>query len=430
MFKLFYKFRTNEFSYYFWKNYLMIRISYKNFKLNLVVSIMSLFLVSTGFASENDNLQLSKQASNSKKVSFHAWGGSSAINQYIQWVATKVNERHGIVLKHVKLTNTSHAVSRILAEKIAGKNEDGSVDLLWINGENFSTMKKAELLQNDGWAFELPSFVYVNPKKMPDTIFDFGIPTGGLESPWGRAQFVFGYNSKNVLVEPNSAVKLKNWIKTNAGKFTYPQPPDFLGTSFLKQLLLQLVKDIHVLYEPASASKPLDILVPLWEWLDETHPFLWRNGKKFPLSNSHLIRLLSDGEIDIAMSFNPAEFSYAVEQGILNQDIRSFIFEKGSLANVHFVTIPFNATSPDAAKLVANFLLSPEAQLQKANIRIWGDPTVLDIQKLPAKYRKQFKMLPAHPAMLNAEELQNIAAEPHPSWVELIEEEWLKRYAN
>ena len=46
------------------------------------------------------------------------------------------------------------------------------------------------------------------------------------------------------------------------------------------------------------------------------------------------------------------------------------------------------------------------------------------------KYKIQFEQLPTHPAMLDAQELQKIAAEPHPSWVELIEKEWLKRYAN
>ena len=149
-----------------------------------------------------------QKAAKGQTVYFNAWGGDTKINSYISWAGKTLSDRHDITLIHVKLTDTASAVSRILAEKVAGRSSNGSIDLLWINGENFSTMKKAELLQNNGWAFELPSFVYVNPKKMPDTIFDFGIPTNGLESPWGRAQFVFGYNSKNVLVEPNSATIL------------------------------------------------------------------------------------------------------------------------------------------------------------------------------------------------------------------------------
>ena len=87
-----------------------------------------------------------------------------------------------------------------------------------------------------------------------------------------------------------------------------------------------------------------------------------------------MVRLLGDGEVAIAMAFNPAEFSNGIAQGILPDTVRSYIHEGGTLANVHFVAIPFNANGP-AAKVVANFLLSPEAQLRKANSEIWGDPT-------------------------------------------------------
>ena len=45
-------------------------------------------------------------------VHFNAWGGSPAINAYIQWVAQEVKSRHGITLRHVKLTDTASAVSR------------------------------------------------------------------------------------------------------------------------------------------------------------------------------------------------------------------------------------------------------------------------------------------------------------------------------
>lgn len=391
--------------------------------------LFCLLPIYSALALDDDEFGLLKLNSIGREVAFHAWGGSPAINDYIQWVASQVDTQYGITLNHVKLTNTSHAVSRILAEKIAGRAENGSVDLLWINGENFTRMKETGLLREDGWAYNLPSFRYVNTQKMPDTISDFGIPTLGLESPWGRAQFVFGYDSNIIKSPPNSAVKLLNWIKTNSGKFSYPQPPDFIGTSFLKQLLLQLVENREVLYQPASNTNAEEILEPLWKWLDEAHPFFWRRAETFPVNNAHMTRLLGDTEISIAMSFNPAEFASAIEQGILSSDVKSFIFEEGSLGNVHFVTIPYNASSPDAAKLVADFLLSPEAQLHKANIQIWGDPTVLDIEMLPANVKKSFKSLPQHPAMLTMQELQNVIPEPHPSWVKLIEEEWQKRYA-
>ena len=174
-----------------------------------ILFIFSCFLTFfSALASDDEKFTQLKQNSLGEEVTFHAWGGSPAINDYIQWVAGRVEIQYGITLNHVKLTNTSHAVSRILAEKIAGKTENGSVDLLWVNGANFFRMKETGLLRDDGWAFNLPSFRYVNPEKMPDTISDFGIPTLGLESPWGRAQFVFGYDSNVIKSPPDSAKKL------------------------------------------------------------------------------------------------------------------------------------------------------------------------------------------------------------------------------
>ena len=77
-----------------------------------------------------------------KTVKLHAWGGSKNINNYINWVKVKVYEKYGIKLQHIKIKDTSDAVKKVLFEKIAKKNENGSVDIIWINGENFLTMKK------------------------------------------------------------------------------------------------------------------------------------------------------------------------------------------------------------------------------------------------------------------------------------------------
>ena len=62
-------------------------------------------------------------------VYFNAWGGDDKINAYIRWAGDTVKDRYGITLEHVKLTDTAAAVSRILAEKTAGRQTDGSVDM-------------------------------------------------------------------------------------------------------------------------------------------------------------------------------------------------------------------------------------------------------------------------------------------------------------
>ena len=103
-----------------------------------------------------------------------------------------------------------------------------------------------------------------------------------------------------------------------------------------------------------------------------------------------LRQLLGDGEIDIAIAFNPADASSAIARGELPDSIRTYIHDSGTLANVHFLRIPFNASAPEAAKLVANFMLSPEAQAKKADVAVWGDPTVLSMLKLSDSQREIF----------------------------------------
>src|SRR5690606_20483614 len=87
-----------------------------------------------------------------QSVYFHAWGGEPRINDYIGWAADIVAERFDIRLQHVKVADTGEAVSRVLTEKVAGRTTDGAVDLVWINGENFASMKENGLLQPAPWA--------------------------------------------------------------------------------------------------------------------------------------------------------------------------------------------------------------------------------------------------------------------------------------
>ena len=198
----------------------------------------------------------------------------------------------------------------------------------------------------------------------------------------------------------------------------------------MKQIALEVVPDSSIFAAPAPADMVSAdaMLGPLWAWLADVSSHLWRAGRHYPVNYTDMVRLLGDGEVAIAMAFNPAEFSNGIAKGILPDTVRSYIHEGGTLANVHFVAIPFNANGP-AAKVVANFLLSPEAQLRKANSEIWGDPTVLSMAKLPPEDAAAFAGLPRGIATLSDAQLSHSLAEPHPSWVKVIEQGWEKRYA-
>jgi putative thiamine transport system substrate-binding protein len=361
-------------------------------------------------------------------VYFHAWGGEPRINDYIAWAAEQVADRHGVRVVHVKVSDTAEVVSRVLTEKAAGRTEGGAVDLVWINGENFAAMKREGLLQERGWAGKLPNYRFVDVEGKPTVERDFTVPVDGLEAPWGMAKLVFFHDRARLRDPPRSAAELGDWIAENPGRFAYPQPPDFIGTTFLKQLLVDLAPDPSVLQEPATDANFAAASAPLFAWLDAAHPHLWRSGRAFPRDYGALRRLLADGEVDIAFAFNPADASSAIANGELPDTVRSFVFDEGTLGNTHFVAIPFNAGAAPGAMVFADFLMSPEAQARKQDPAVWGDPTVLAVDRLPPEARAGFEALDLGIATLPPEALGPTLPEPHPSWVERIEHEWARRY--
>jgi putative spermidine/putrescine transport system substrate-binding protein len=70
------------------------------------------------------------------------------------------------------------------------------------------------------------------------------------------------------------------------------------------------------------------------------------------------------------------------------------------------VAIPFNAADTAGAMVVANFLISPEAQLKKADASVWGDFPAIAIDRLDPAWQARFAALPRGPATLPNDVLQ------------------------
>ena len=175
-------------------------------------------------------------------VYWNAWAGDENTNAFIAWVAGRLKELHGINLTHVKITLTSEAVSRVVAEKAAGRHSGGSIDLIWINGENFLSMKEQGLLFGP-FTQKLPNFALVDTVGKPTTVIDFTVPVDGLESPWRMAQVVYAYDSARLKNPPRSIPAMLAWARQNPGRITHPRIRNFLGSTFLKQALYELVED-------------------------------------------------------------------------------------------------------------------------------------------------------------------------------------------
>ncbi len=394
----------------------------------LCIIIGLFFTSSISFSNQfNDQWNDIRKKAKGQTIYFNAWGGSETINDYIRNAAIRAEKEFKFKVIHVKLTDISLAISRILTEKAVGRTKNSSVDLLWINGENFRAMKKNKLLFGP-FTQKLPNYKYVDTKNKPTTLFDFTVPVDNMEAPWGMAQLIFMYDTAKVKTPPENMKDLLEFAKKNPGRVTYPAPPNFHGTTFLKQALLELVKDKNILYRPVSNADFAKVTKPLWEYLDKLHPLMWRKGKVFTNGASKMKQLLNDGEIFISISFNPNAASNAIAKGELPDTVRTYIHKPGTLGNTHFLAIPFNSSAKEAAMVFINFLLSPKCQAEKADPGVWGDPTVLAINKLSRKDQKLFSKIPKGVATLLTKDLGTVLPEPHSTWVEAIEKEWKKRY--
>lgn len=356
-------------------------------------------------------------------VYFNAWGGSEATNAYLFWAAKEAKARYGIDVRHVKVADTAEVIKRVQTEVSTGRKRDGSIDLMWINGENFHQLKSAGLLFGP-WAQSLPNWSLVDLSKPVRT--DFSVPTEGYESPWGTAQLTFIADRARTPAPPRSAADLLAFAKAHPGRVSYPKPPDFHGTTFVKQLLLELSESPIALQQPVTQPAFSSATRALWAYLDQLHPSMWRAGKTFPVSAAEMHRMLGDGELDISMTFNPSEAAHLIASQQLPASAYSFGFIGGTIGNVHFVAIPVNAHAKAGAQVFANFLLSADAQTRKADISVWGDGTVLDAAKLPPAAQNLLRK--TAPGAL-AQAVPTLP-EPHASWVKALDAEWLKRYGS
>ena len=309
-------------------------------------------------------------AARGQMVYFNAWGGDPQTNAFIGWAGAQTKARFGVEIEHVKLSDTGEAVARVLAEKAAGRSKGGSVDLVWINGPNFLAMKRQDLLFGP-FAQDLPNWRYVDTQGKPSTVIDFTVATDGYESPWALAQVVYVYDEARTpdTSLPRSVPAMVEWTKSNPGRLTHPAVQDFLGATFFKQALIALVPDPAVLQEPATDASFAAIAAPLWSWYDQVKPNLWRDGKEFPANGPAQRQLMSDGEIDLFISFNPAEAAAGIRSGTLPETARVYVLDGGTIGNASFVAIPFNAAHVEGAMVAANFLLSPGAQAASAGSR-------------------------------------------------------------
>lgn len=307
-------------------------------------------------------------------VYWYMWGGSDAINGFVdRFYGEPLAEEYGITLERVPLADTVDAVNQVISEKEAGADGDrGTIDMIWINGENFATLQQADLLYGP-WAEGMPNSALVDWEN-PAINLDFGRPVEGMESPWSSAQFHFVYDSARLDEAdlPRSYADLAAWIEANPGQFTYvaPGPGAFIGTRFVKQLMFELSGDHAQWVGPFNEELYNQWSVETWKELISWEENLWREGETYPTSESDQDSLFANGEIEFAFTQSPSGAAPDIAAGVIPPTARAFSFDAYMIGDFNYLAIPYNAPNKAAALVTANLVLRPDrqaAQVQPQN---------------------------------------------------------------
>lgn len=379
--------------------------------------------------SETQELDLSSaewdeivEAARGTTVTFYGWGGDENRNNWLNTtVADYVKEHYDIALEVVGM-DINDILSKLSGEKQAG-SETGSIDMIWINGENFYSAKDNGLLYGP-FTEQLPNMEAYIDLEDPETLNDFCMPIEGYEAPYAKAQMVF-FNDSTVTPEaPASAEELLEFCKKYPGKVTYPALPDFTGSAFVRNIIYELCgweqfQDMEADYDTVKAA-----IEPALDYLRELNPYLWNEGKTFPESSTTVDAMFADGELVMNMSYGPFSVATGIAEGTYTDTTRTFVFDNGTIGNTNYMAIAFNSPNKAGAMVVINAILSAELQLtQYEQLR---ELPVVSADKLSAEEQAAFDAVDLGKGVLSqAELLEHRLPEMPADLVPVIEEIWL-----
>jgi putative spermidine/putrescine transport system substrate-binding protein len=352
-------------------------------------------------------------------VNWFMYGGDDLLNDYITSYVTDAAAELGVTVNQVRINDTVEAVNTVLGEQAAGRDTDGSVDLIWINGENFSTGKQADLWFC-GWADRIPNAELVDWED-PSINTDFGEPVEGCEAPWNRAQSVVVYDSERV-DRLASMDDLIAWVEQNPERFTYPAPPDFTGSMVVRTFAYHANGGYEPFQEEFDQAAFEELAQPTWELLNRIEPALWRGGETYPQSQNEVIELFGNGEIDAYITYAKGEVEPNVADGIFPESTRVTVFDEGMIGNTNYVAIPYNSPHKAGAMVLADLLTSAEAQLEKARPDVLGFDPAIDPER--TELTDEFAALASELVPPFEELAANSNPEPSAEWLTAIEEGW------
>ena len=378
-----------------------------------------------GFDASADFEQITEQARGTK-VTFYGWGGDDKRNEWLDTVvASSLKENYDITLERVPM-DIDQILSKLSGEKQAG-TEAGSVDVIWINGENFYSAKENGLLFGP-FAEQLPNYKSLVDAQDVENLYDFGYPVEGFEAPYGKAQLVLMNDSALNPETPKNTAELMEYAKKYPGKVTYPALPDFTGSAFVRNVIYDISG--HEIFADMEADKETvrAAIAPAMEYLKELSPYLWNQGKTYPASSTLMDNMFADGELAINMSYSPYSAALSIADGVYPATARTFLFENGMIGNTNYMAIAQNAPNKAGAMVLINEILS--AQMQASQLDVLKTLPVVSHELLSDEEKALFDAVDIGEGTIAQDELLSKRLPEMPAkLVPIIEEIWLEEVA-
>ncbi len=355
-------------------------------------------------------------------LDWYLYGGDDAINGFVSgYVAPRLAEL-GVTLNTVPVADTADAVNKVLGEVQAGRTTDGTVDAIWINGENFATGKQAGLWFC-GYPDALPNAQYVDFTD-PAIATDFGTPVDGCEAAWQQASSALVYDSAQLTdADVASLGALEAWARANPGRFTYPAPPDFTGSMVVRTFLYDTGGDPQALAGPFDEARFAPFAERLTARLQALEPALWRGGQTYPTSQDAVEQLYATGEIAAYFTYGPGAVGNRVAEGAFPATTREAVPDVGNIGNVSNIAIPANSPDKAAAMVLANLLQDPQTQL-----RFFADAgsyPAIDVARTDPATQEAFAAVQPSPSVLPLEQLTaNVVPELDSGYVTAVDDAW------
>ena len=276
-------------------------------------------------------------------------------------------EKYGITWNLTMAANTVDVANLISSEMGAGKTEGGSVDVCWINGENFANLQDAGYLYGPINTI-LPSYSSFCNLDDPNTTQDSGKPTEGYEVPFQSIWDVFWADSAKIPESefPKNADSFKALVMKYPGKFTYANLGNYKGTYFVNTIINAVCGSEvwkRVAGEALEKNELKQLIEPALQYLRDLAPYLWNEGKSYPADGDQMLQLFSDGEI--SMLFETTMPQGAMDEGTVPSTTRPFFLESGVIHDIWYMAIPKNAANLAAALVTVNEMMTPVVQISQ-----------------------------------------------------------------